>query len=210
MTPQQDFLLAMRDAAKAAGHAFPEYAACEAANLTNYGASDTLAKAKNVFGVRARASWRNANMLPKGIGIIALPIGTQIVNGRQITQMGDYARFTDATAAFKYRMDTLNSLPTTYYAALKATTGEQFILQVAAQWNKLDVNSAPEDTQNVYEFSDGWYQFVKSRWYADPATASAVMKIYADNVSIINPAVVEAPAPVASKDITPAPAETTE
>lgn len=198
MIPQQTFLLAMRDAAKTANHIWPEYAACEAANATNYGASDAFTKANNIFGTRARASWMsNPNMLPKGIGVISLPAGTRIINGRTVVQMGDFARFDDPTAAFKYRMDTLDGLQVTYYAALRAKSGEQYVIQVCALWNKLDVTEPPETSQNIAEFSDGYYEFVKARWYADPGTATAVMAIYNENASIFDPPpVVQQPAPV--------------
>lgn len=173
MTPQQDFLQTMVAAAKAANHIYPEFAACEAAYTTNFGASVPFVKANNIFGTRARASWRNPQMLPKGVGIIALPIGTQRIGQSTAAMMGDYARFTDATAAFKFRMDTLNSLPTTYYAALRAKTGEEYVMQVAAEWSK--------------QPTEGAAPFVKARWYADPKAAPTILSIYTANASLFAP-----------------------
>lgn len=134
-TPQDSFLRQASAAARAAGHIFPEYAACEAALESTWGRSRLAREANNLFG--QKQSTENIEMA--GVEAAALALPTQeFLNGRWVTVVARWARFADQAACFRARMALLHRLEQNYPAyarALAATTGEVFIEEVSRAWS---------------------------------------------------------------------------
>lgn len=109
----------MVEAARASGHIWPEYAACEAALDSNFGTTELAIKANNVFNLRAPAKW---------------PIGShvyvQTVNGKQY----DWLEFRTVESCFAARMDKLRRF-TMFYLALRAKTAAEYVTQVSKLWS---------------------------------------------------------------------------
>lgn len=123
-----EFLTQMTDCARAAGHIWPEYAACEAALESNWGKSQLFKQANNVFG-------QKQSRVP--IYETYLKQTKEYIGGKWITIDAKWVKFPDVSTCFKERMNKLNQLSryyTEYANALKATTGEEFITQVSARW----------------------------------------------------------------------------
>ena len=130
-TAQDNFLRQASAAARAAGHIFPEYAACEAALESTWGQSRLAREANNLFG--QKQSVDDA----KGIGTLALPT-QEFLHGRWVTVIAQWARFADQAACFRARMALLRRLQVSYPAyarALAASNGEAFIEEVSRTWS---------------------------------------------------------------------------
>lgn len=180
MTANETFLIQMRDAAKEAGHLFPEYAACEAALETAWGTSYGYSKGWNVFGNKQRAKpvYQTLNLST-----------WESRNGRKVNIIASFIRFPDVVTAFKFRMETLNQYQAIYRDAVRSKTGEQFVRNVSGQF---DPSEGPADPKSfIYEFTDGIYKFVKPRWATDEARASKVLEIYEAHKAIFIPAPVQ-------------------
>ena len=134
-TPQDSFLRQASAAARAAGHIFPDYAACEAALESTWGRSRLAREANNLFGQKQSTE----NIEKAGIEADTLALSTQeFLNGRWVTVIARWARFTDQAACFRARMALLHRLQQSYPAyarALAATTGEAFIEEVSRAWS---------------------------------------------------------------------------
>jgi flagellum-specific peptidoglycan hydrolase FlgJ len=135
-TPPNSFLRQASAAARAAGHIFPDYAACEAALESTWGRSRLAREANNLFGQKESAdSIEKAG--GEGAGTFALPT-QEFLNGRWVTVIARWARFTDPAACFRARMALLRRLQQSYPAyarALAAPTGEVFIEEVSRAWS---------------------------------------------------------------------------
>src|ERR1700749_2549320 len=130
-TLQNNFLRNASPAARAAGHIFPEYAACEAALESTWGQSRLAREANNLFG--QQQSVENI----EGAGTLALPT-QEFLHGRWVTVVAQWARFADQAACFRARMALLRRLEHSYPAyarGLAATTGEAFIEEVSRAWS---------------------------------------------------------------------------
>jgi flagellum-specific peptidoglycan hydrolase FlgJ len=130
-TPQDTFLRQASAAARAAGHIFPEYAACEAALESTWGRSRLAREANNFFGQKESAQ------SIEGAGTLALPT-QEFLNGRWVTVIARWARFADPAACFRARMALLRRLEHSYPAyarALAANHGELFIEEVSRVWS---------------------------------------------------------------------------
>ncbi|HEY3989477.1 MAG TPA: glucosaminidase domain-containing protein [Acidobacteriaceae bacterium] len=139
-TPQDAFLRNASAAAGAAGHIFPDYAACEAALESTWGRSRLAREANNLFGQKQSLDAID------GAGAIALPT-QEFLHGRWVTVTAHWARFADQAACFRARMALLRRLEHDYSAyarALAATTGEVFIEAVSRAWS-----TDPERAQKV-------------------------------------------------------------
>jgi flagellum-specific peptidoglycan hydrolase FlgJ len=135
-TLQDNFLRNASAAARAAGHIFPEYAACEAALESTWGQSRLAREANNLFGQKQSADSIDGSAIPDA-GVLALPT-QEFLHGRWVTVIARWARFTDAAACFRARMALLRRLEHSYPAygrALVATTGEAFIEEVSRAWS---------------------------------------------------------------------------
>jgi hypothetical protein len=127
---QEDFLRAACDSAGAAGHIFPEYAACEAALESNWGQSALARRAFNLFGQKASGAAPPESVL-------LLPT-QEFLEGRWVTVMARWARFPDFAACFGARMALLRRLQSRYPAyrrALAAVNGEVFVTEVSRGWS---------------------------------------------------------------------------
>jgi flagellum-specific peptidoglycan hydrolase FlgJ len=130
-TPQDSFLRHASTAACAAGHIFPDYAACEAALESTWGQSRLAREANNLFGQKQCVDEGN------GIGTLALPT-QEFLRGQWVTVTAHWARFADQAACFRARMALLGRLQHSYPAyarALAAATGEVFIEEVSRAWS---------------------------------------------------------------------------
>ncbi|HEY1963589.1 MAG TPA: glucosaminidase domain-containing protein [Acidobacteriaceae bacterium] len=131
ITPQDSFLRQASAAARAAGHIFPDYAACEAALESTWGQSRLAREANNLFG--QKQSLDDA----AGIGTLSMPT-QEFLHGRWLTITAHWARFADQAACFRARMALLRRLEHSYPAyarALSASTGEAFIEEVSRAWS---------------------------------------------------------------------------
>ena len=135
-TPLQDsFLRQAAAAAHAAGHIFPDYAACEAALESNWGQSRLAREANNLFGQKAFPP--EQGMGEPGTGTLALPT-QEYLHGRWVTVIAHWARFADQAACFRARLAMLRHMEhgyPAYASALAATTGEIFVEQVSRAWS---------------------------------------------------------------------------
>ncbi|MBX6359943.1 glucosaminidase domain-containing protein [Pseudacidobacterium ailaaui] len=131
MTMQEAFLQKACQAARAAGHIFPEYAACEAALESGWGLSLLATEANNLFGQK------QAHPPLPGTETIALPT-REYLHGTWSTVQAYWVKFPDWQACFAERMRRLRTLASGwphYAAALSARTGEEFIQEVSKSWS---------------------------------------------------------------------------
>lgn len=132
MTPDQlsQFLTSTRDAAKTAGHVWPEYAACEAALESAWGTTQLYIKGNNVFGEKQSFS------SPR-FGTFDLPTH-EFVHGALVEVVAHWISYPDLSTCFQDRMATLRRLAPVYveYAsALAAPDGETFVTEVSKKWS---------------------------------------------------------------------------
>jgi flagellum-specific peptidoglycan hydrolase FlgJ len=127
----EEFLLRAADAARAAGHIWPEYAACEAALESAWGASELALKANNLFGQK------QFHPPYPGTGTISLPT-REFLHGAWVRINAEWMSFPGWQACFRARMEVLERLAheyTAYAHALGAKNGETFIREVSAVWS---------------------------------------------------------------------------
>ena len=128
---QEEFLRKASDAAAAAGHMFPEYAACEAALESAWGLSHLAARANNLFGQK------QSHPAHEGTETISLPT-REYLHGAWTTVPANWIVFAGWQACFEERMKLLHTLESAYphyAAALKAKNGEEFITEVSKSWS---------------------------------------------------------------------------
>ncbi len=130
-TSQDEFLLRSTAAARAAGHLFPDYAACEAALESGWGFSRLATEANNLFGQKQAH--------PPLHGTETLMLSTrEFLQGAWVAVQAAWVKFPDWESCFRERMALLHSLAAAwpnYRAALRATTGEQFVAEVSRTWS---------------------------------------------------------------------------
>ena len=123
------FLAKAAAAARAAGHIYPEYAACEAALESGWGNSVLALEANNLFGQKQSHPPRGASL--------SLPT-REYLHGAWVTVTAQWMTFADWGACFAERMQLLRTLAAEYpdyRAALAAAGGEEFIKQVSKSWS---------------------------------------------------------------------------
>jgi flagellum-specific peptidoglycan hydrolase FlgJ len=128
---QEDFLRKAAAAASAAGHPFPEYAACEAALESAWGQSGLATRANNLFGQK------QSQPPLDGTGTLSLPT-KEFLSGNWVTVNANWALFSDWSMCFHARMRLLQAASRKYphyAAALAATTGEDFVREVSQTWS---------------------------------------------------------------------------
>jgi flagellum-specific peptidoglycan hydrolase FlgJ len=126
---ETDFLMKAKDAAQAAGHVWPEFAACEAALESAWGSSELAVQANNLFG-------QKQSHLAVG-ETLTLPT-REFLHDAWVTVQAQWVRFADWNASFAARMRLLHTLSSTYphYAeALASTTGEAYVTAVSKSWS---------------------------------------------------------------------------
>lgn len=130
-TTQEEFLLKATATAHAAGHIWPEYASCEAALESAWGASTLAVKANNLFGQK------QFHPPYPGTGTLTLPT-KEFLHGAWMEIKADWMSFPDWSSCFRTRMEVLHRLAKEYpgYArALAAQDGETFIREVSVVWS---------------------------------------------------------------------------
>ncbi len=130
-TPQEEFLLRAAVAARAAGHLYPDFAACEAALESGWGHSRLALEANNLFGQK------QAHPPLSGTETLSLPT-REFLHGAWVPVQASWVKFSDWESCFRERMALLRSLARAwpnYRRALAAATGEQFIAAVSRTWS---------------------------------------------------------------------------
>jgi flagellum-specific peptidoglycan hydrolase FlgJ len=130
-TVQTEFLIKAAAAARAAGHIFPEMAACEAALESAWGLSKLAEEANNLFGQK------QDHGRSEGGGSIVLPT-REFLHGAWVTVNASWVKYPDWRACFAGRMEILRALSheyQTYADALRAATGEAFVHEVSKRWS---------------------------------------------------------------------------
>lgn len=116
-------------AALDAGHVYPEMAACEAAEESNYGLSFLAREDNNLFGMKQHQH--------PAYGTVALPT-REFLDGAWETVDATFVRYPDLKACFADRMATLVRLSSVYphYAeALDAPGPIEYVLAVSKTWS---------------------------------------------------------------------------
>ena len=128
MTPEE-FLEKAAAAARAAGHIFPDHAACEAALESAWGRSMLAEKANNLFG-------QKQSHPPAGASL-SMPT-REFLHGSWVMVQAEWMMFPNWAACFAERMTVLRQLENAYphyRAALSAATGEQFVAELSKSWS---------------------------------------------------------------------------
>jgi flagellum-specific peptidoglycan hydrolase FlgJ len=128
---QTNFLSRAYQAAQAAHHIFPAYAACEAALESGWGHSQLAVEANNLFGQK-----QSHPPMP-GTETMTLPT-REFLQGHWMTVSANWAKFAGWSECFQARMALLERLSRAYPhygAALKAVTGEQYVAAVSLSWS---------------------------------------------------------------------------
>jgi len=126
---QLEWLVAAAESAKAAGHIFPEMAACEAAVESSWGTSVLARSDHNLFGCKQHEH--------PVYGTVHIPT-REFVDQRWITVDAAWVEYPDDAASFADRMKTLRALTTTYphyLRALIADTPEEYVTEVSQSWS---------------------------------------------------------------------------
>lgn len=121
----EDFLVKAVQAAKDAGHIWPEYAACEAALESGWGNSQLARECNNLFGQK---SGHTSGQYPQK----SIPTH-EWSDGHLVPARASWPVFPDWKTSFMERMGLLNSL-SVYQDAISATTGKDFVVKVSAHW----------------------------------------------------------------------------
>jgi flagellum-specific peptidoglycan hydrolase FlgJ len=124
MQTNSEFLIAAANAARAAGHIWPNYAACETALESAWGASRLAVEANNLFGQKQPH--------PPIAGTQTLPLPTkEFLHGQWIEQSADWVHFPDLPACFRARMEMLRRESAEHPHFAAALTGADFIREVS-------------------------------------------------------------------------------
>lgn len=125
---EQEFLTSATGAAKAAGHLFPEMAACEAAYSSKFGQTQSALKANNLFDFR----------VPAKLFAGALTVSIATVQGKYNSRLA-FASWEDC---FRYRAQWMERV-TMFYLVRRAKTADEYLAQMAR------LSSDPEYAQKV-------------------------------------------------------------
>jgi len=131
MSIQTIFLARAGNAARAAHHIFPEYAACEAALESGWGRSKLAVEANNLFGQK------QSHPALAGTETITMPT-REYLHLHWTTVLANWAKFPGMAECFAARMALLERLSGSYpnyRAALDAATGEEYVLAVSRSWS---------------------------------------------------------------------------
>lgn len=129
MTPQEQWLVTVYQEAKAARHVWPDYAACEAANESDWGKSKLTVDANNLFGTKQHTH--------PIYGTLNLSTH-EYLHKEWVVVNALWVKYPTLQACFEDRMNTLVRLSHTYphyAAALRARNGVTFVDQVSASWS---------------------------------------------------------------------------
>ncbi len=141
---QLDFLKSMYAAAKASGHLWPDYAACEAVVETGWGQSGLFLHANNVFGLKQSVETPRYET-------VRMPT-REFLDGAWVTTVANFIQYPDIPSSFTDRMALLqreSAVYPDYAAALVATSGAAFVTAVSRTWS-----TDPNRAQKVCEIHD--------------------------------------------------------
>lgn len=173
---QSDFAAQMVQAAKDSSHPFPAYAAAECVLESGWGTSGLAVRDKDVFGLKEPSWWT---------GQVEEINTREVLNGVSVMVPAEWPVFPDYASAFAARLKVLQSMPSTYGEALAAEDGEEFIRLVSAVWVESGTLAVSESNP-VFNFSSGLWQFSKGRWSTDPSRATEVISTYNSHVGIFS------------------------
>lgn len=131
MSIQSIFLARACQAARAARHIFPEYAACEAALESGWGRSKLAVEANNLFGQK------QSHPPLSGTETITMPT-REFLHNHWMTVLANWTKFPNWTECFAARMALLKRLSGEfphYQEALNAANGEQYLIAVSKSWS---------------------------------------------------------------------------
>ncbi len=146
---KQDFLRAVKTAAMNIGQKWPGYVAAEAALESTFGTSDLAAEDFNLFGMKAHKH--------PIYGTVNLPT-REFLHGEWVRVEAAFIKYPDWESCLRDRLATLTRLAPVYphyAAALAASDGPTFILEVSKTWS------------------------------TDPARAQKVLNIYNENKGVL-------------------------
>lgn len=126
--------------AKASGHVWPDFAACEVMVESAWGASGLYLHANNGFGEKQHH--------PPIFETYPVPT-KEYLKGLWVIVQAEFIKFPTLADCFTSRMNTLRRLAPVYpnyAAALAATTGEDFVTEVSKTWS-----TGPTRAQQVIE-----------------------------------------------------------
>jgi len=126
--------------AKASGHIWPDFAACEVMVESTWGTSGLYLHTNNGFGEKQHH--------PLVFETYTTPT-KEYLNGQWVTIQADFIKFPTLADCFASRMKTLRRLAPEYphyAAALAANTGEEFVTEVSKAWS-----TGPARAQEVIE-----------------------------------------------------------
>ncbi len=158
MTPDE-FLAKAAEAARAASHIFPEYAACEAALESAWGSSELALQANNLFGQKQAHPPRGSSLL--------LPT-REFLHGAWLTVSAQWMRFSSWQQCFAERMAVLHRLAEAcphYKQALAADTGKDFVQHVSLSWS-----TDPERATKVLSIYGKHFRTAAGDQFADSET----------------------------------------
>jgi flagellum-specific peptidoglycan hydrolase FlgJ len=136
-------LTATFQAAKASGHIWPAYAACEGALESAWFSSGLYKEDNNVFGTKQHQH--------PIFGTHNIPT-KEFLHNEWVTVEAAWVHYPTLSDALADRMQTLRNLARNYphyAAALVATTGEDFVTQVSRTWS-----TDPDRAKKVLEIFD--------------------------------------------------------
>jgi len=142
---EKQWLSVMRDAANAAGHIYPDMAACEAALESRFGKSGLAVEAKNLFGMKQHKH-------PE-YGTLSLPT-KEFEHGEWVATTAEWVEYPDFPSCFEDRMATLKRLSSYYseYAdALEAVSVTEYIVDVSKKWS-----TDPNRARKVQDIWNEW------------------------------------------------------
>ncbi len=152
MMTHDEFLQQAFAAARAAGHIFPAFAACEAALESAWGMSGLAIKANNLFGQK------QSHPPLDGCTTLSLPT-REFLNGAWMVVQADWGQFASCQACFTARMSLLRRLSAShpdYMSALAASDGVGFITHVSRTWST-DPERAGK-VLSVYDFHQAAFE----------------------------------------------------
>jgi len=128
-----DFLIAAFAAAQAAGHIFPDWAACEAAHASKFGTIEAAVKGNNLFDLRVPAK--------RGPGTLTIPI-------EHASKLVMRLRFASWQDCFAHRAAWMQNV-TMFYLVRRAKTGDEYIREMNKLASRPDVYEA--EVRAIYE-----------------------------------------------------------
>lgn len=150
MKPEdKTFLQSALAAAQAAGHPFPEMAACEAALESSFGRSVLAIRGNNLFGMKVHKH--------EEYGKLPLPT-REFQNGQWKAVSADWVDYPAWADCFTDRVATLRRLAPVYphyAAALAATNASEYVTQVSQTWST-DPNRAEKCIEIYNEMASDW------------------------------------------------------